>query len=288
MNQQFRWWPSVVAIAGLLLGPSWLFAARDDEEVTTEGPEVNQWAAMNADVDAWIFQGNGNAQKGREQIQTRLKLRLAELERVCGLKEAQKQKLMLAARGDTQRFFEQVDDLRERFAVVKHDQNAWNQFWPEIMPLQKKLSGGLFDERSFFVKTLRKTLDSQQWNKYQQLAAERKRFHYQAIIEAAMASLDNNLALRNEQHQALARLLTDETQPPPTFGDYDFYLVMYRLCKLPKDKVRPVLDKRQMKLFEQQCQQYLGMKQFLVQNGYLDEEDAGHDAPVFDVEVEFP
>ena len=65
----------------------------------------------------------------------------------------------------------------------------------------------------------------------------------------------------------------EETQPPPTFGQYDQYLVMHQLGKLAEPKLKPLLEEHQWKLLEGQIQQYKGMEQFLIQNGLIPKED---------------
>ena len=45
-------------------------------------------------------------------------------------------------------------------------------------------------------------------------------------------------------------------EPPIAFGQYDYYLVMYRLARLPEKDVKPLLDERQWKLMRQQFNQY--------------------------------
>jgi hypothetical protein len=102
---------------------------------------------------------------------------------------------------------------------------------------------------------------------------ERRKFRYRASIEVAVTNLESTVPLRHTQHEAIVKLLLDETQPPPTFGQYDQYLVMHQLGKLAEPKLKPLLDERQWKLLEGQIQQYKGMEQFLIQNGLIPKED---------------
>jgi hypothetical protein len=274
MNEKLRTIPRVLALGALLLGATDGFAAPDDEEPAPDAAAVNQNFNMNeSNFDQWVFQGAGNASAGRQRIRSRLKLQLDELHRVCGLTDAQKQKLALAAEGDTKRFFDQVEEVRQKFLKVRNDQNAFNGIWQEIQPLQMKQAAGLFGDKSFYAKTLRKTLNAEQVEKYQAVLDERRRFRYRASIEVAMATLESSVALRNEQREALVHILIDKTQPPIAFGpsQYDYYLVMYRLTSL-KD-VKPLFDERQWKLMQQQFNQYRGWKQMLIQNGVIGADD---------------
>jgi hypothetical protein len=274
MNQTGRALRDVLALLAVILGQAVVFAAPDDQEPPPAAAVANEGFFMaEENFDQWIFQGVGNANAGRERIKSRLKLQLDELDRVCGLTETQKQKLTLAAHGDTKRFFDQVEEVRKRFQAVKNDQNAFNQIWQEIQPLQQKQMTGLFGETSFFAKTLRKTLSTEQAAKYKVVVDDRRRFRYRASIEVALMTLENSVALRHEQHAALSKLLIEETQPPHVFGQYDYYLVMHQLSKLSEQKVKPLLDERQWKLLQQQFVQFRGMEAFLVQNGMIAKDD---------------
>lgn len=272
MNQKTRNLRRVLAMLAILLGPMAVFAAPDDGEPppAAEAQANNGFNMEESNFDQWIFQGSGNAAAGRARINSHLKLKLDELVRVCGLTEAQQQKLTLAARGDMKRFFDQVEEVRKKFLAVKNDQNAFNGIWQEINPLQQKQAAGLFGETSIFAKTLRKTLTDEQQAQYRIVVEERRRFRYRSAIEVSLISLGNTVALRHDQHEALLKLLIEETQPPYLFGQNDNYLVMYRLAMLPATKLKPLLDERQWKLLQQQFNQARGMEAHLVQSGIID------------------
>ncbi len=69
--------------------------------------------------------------------------------------------------------------------------------------------------------------------------------------------------------------MLDETKPPLNFGQYDHYLVMYRLAHMPPARIQPLLDDRQWKALQPQLNQYRGMQSFLIQQGLLPPEDVG-------------
>ncbi|HLQ43829.1 MAG TPA: hypothetical protein VK137_03800, partial [Planctomycetaceae bacterium] len=201
--------------------------------------------------------------------ETQLKLQAEEVDRACGLTEAQKKKLQLAGRGDIKRFFERVEELRKKFLLVRRDQQKFNEIWQDIQPLQMTLNSGLFDDQSFFHKTVRRTLTAEQAGHYEQVERERRQFRYRAKVELVVATLENGLPMRDEQRQKLIRLVLDETQPPRKFGQYDYYVVMLQVSKLPENKLKPLFDNAQWKIMRQQFDQVKGMEQFLKQNGGL-------------------
>ncbi len=266
----------LTAIMIQILGSSFACAAPDDvEAVKQDEQQINvQFFQMDEqNFDANVFQPSGNAKAARTQIETKLKLQLDELHRVCGITDAQKQKLTLAASSDIKRFFDDVDRIRKKVKAGKIDQNAWNNIWQEIQPLRNRQSAGLFGDTSFFAKTVRKTLTEEQIQKYDVVVKERRKFRYRATLEVVVTNLASTVPLRHTQHEAIVKLLLEETQPPPTFGQYDQYLVMHQLGKLAEPKLKPLLEEHQWKLLEGQIQQYKGMEQFLIQNGLIPKED---------------
>lgn len=272
MNHTGRALRDVLMLLAIMFGPAVVFAAPDDgEPPPVADAQINNGFMMDeANFDQQIFRGSGNAAAGRARINSHLKLKLDEVNRVCDLTEAQQKKLTLAARGDMKRFFDQVEEVRKKFLAVKNDPNGFNQIWQELSPLQQKQAAGLFGESSIYAKTLRKTLTDEQQAKYRIVVEERRRFRYRATIEVSLTSLGNTVALRHDQHEALLKLLVEETQPPYLFGQYDNHLVMYRLAQLPVNKVKPLLDERQWKLLQQQFNQARGLEAHLVQSGIID------------------
>ena len=76
------------------------------------------------------------------------------------------------------------------------------------------------------------------------------------------------------------KLLLDETQPPPTFGQYDQYLIIHQLAKLSELKLKPILDDNQWNQMQGQFNQARGMEQFLIQNGLLPKDDIENNFPI--------
>jgi hypothetical protein len=264
---------AAIVLALLACSARICLAAPDDEEPPAEAPGVNQVFAINeTNFDQWVFQSNGNAETARERIKSRLALQVAELERICDLSDAQKEKLSLAARGDVRRFFGQVEEVRAKFMKARNDQNAFGQIWQEIQPLQSKQAVGLFGDRSLFAKTLRNTLTAEQWEKYRTVLEERHRFRYRATIEVAIASLESSVALRREQRETLGHLLLDRTNPPLVFGRSDYWFVMHRLAGLKEIELKPLFDEQQWNKLRPQLLQ-ANYRQMLIQNGVIATDD---------------
>jgi hypothetical protein len=270
-------------LGAVLLAPfSCGVVAKAQEEGEDEAAMVvAQPVFADENFDQWVFQNQGNAQNGRKRIEQMLTLRTEEIDRVCGLSEGQKKKLQLAGRGDIKRFFDRVEDARKVFQAVKHDQNKFQEIWQHIQPLQTELSAGLFGESSIFRKTVRKTLSAEQAASYDKIEQERRASLYRAKIELAVAMLDNGLPLHDEQRRKLVELLVADTKPPKRFGQYDYYVVLIQMAKLPEGKVKPLFDAAQWRAVQQQLNNTRGMELWLKQNGVMgdDAEDATDTKP---------
>lgn len=250
-------------------------AAPDDEEITAEAAAAleqrgrGQVFFADENFDQWVFQGVSNAEQGRLRLQTQANLRLSEINRVCQLSAGQKQKLQLAVRGDMQRFNEEVEEVRRKFDLVKHDQNALGNIWQDIQPLQRKLAAGLMTSDSLLMKTVHGTLNPEQLAAYDAVQDQRRKFSFRAAICLSMVTLENAVSLSSHERDALAKLLLAEAKPPETSGQYDYYLVMYRLAHLPESKVKPLVDAQRWKKLKTQFNQYRGMEAFLIQQGLI-------------------
>jgi hypothetical protein len=254
--------------------------ASDDDEVV-EGPvgrPSQQQAALRvpqmADFDQQFFQGAGNASSAEQHLRSQIRLQIVELDRICQLDDAQKAKLELAARGDLRRFLEPVDVLRQKFNAARQDQNALNAIWQELHNLQAKMFRGLTGPGSLLTKTIPQTLTSEQTSKYDAVVSQRQVFRYRASIGVALHNVEATVALTHEQRERLTRLLLD-LPPPHTFGQYDHYLVLYRLANLPAEKIQPLLDERQWEAMKKHLDRYRGLRSFLIEQGLLSREDVG-------------
>jgi hypothetical protein len=251
------------------------FAAEDDEIVVGPVPANLPQQRQNLhgiNFDQQVFQNQGDAKLGEQRLRTQVALQLSELTRVCQLSDEQKQKLELAARGDVQRFLDEVNVQRQWFNAVKHDQNAVNQMWQKIQPLQNKMARGLTGPGSLSVKVIPKTLTPEQTVRHDAVMGERRRFRYQSSIAVALHTIEATVALKQEQREALSGLLL-ALPAPQASGQYDHYLIMYRLAGLPPEKIQLLLDDRQWTALKQQFNQYRGMKEFLIQQGLLTREE---------------
>jgi hypothetical protein len=255
----------------LLTAPVCLLAQEDEEEpVVVEGRNQRvMWT--DETIDQWIFGSGRNAQQARKRLETQLTLRIDELDRACQLTEEQKKKLQLAGQGDIKRLYDDTAIIRQKFDKLRNDQNAINQIFQEIQPLQARISAGIFRAESFYQKSVLKILGAEQAAKMAQLDLDRRIFRYHANILLTLTVVDAGVPLRDEQRQKLIKLLQEETKPPKRFGQYDSYVVMLQMSKLPPEKIKAILDETQWKAMQGQFQQAKGLELYLQQNGILDQ-----------------
>jgi hypothetical protein len=273
-----RW--AIALAACLALAPS---LARAVDDVVVADLVAAQAAAPNGVfinnnnnnnltvVDQWLFPNNQAAGK-RTSWATTLGRQLAELKRCGDLSDAQSKKMALAMQCDVERFFAQVDQLRERFP--KADQANMQEVQQEMFPLQlKSQTGDLCGSDSFFEKMLPRVLDEKQLIKYREVLAERRQHRYLAAIDAGLLDVEDRVALNSQQHDAIQRLLAERPVPRtiPT-GWYMTTLIMYRLSQLPPGQLRPLFDESHWNAFNQDRMRYNGYGQYLKQIGVLADE----------------
>jgi hypothetical protein len=267
----------IMALWALVL--SWMaisarvgFAAPDDVEQPPPKELARSPNVAARSVDQWVFRRNGNATLAREEFEYQLTVQAEELERLYGLDETQKAKLILAGRGDINRFFAQVEDVRTKTLKAKNDRIALAEIWPEIQALSVKRAVGLFGEGSLYAKTLRQLPTVEQSAKYQAVVEARRRVRYSAAIEVAISSLEESIAWRPEQRKALCKMLMDRTKPPLAFSRNDFGFVMYRLAGFRETELRSFFDEDQWNRLRPRLLQ-ANFRQSLIQNGVIAPED---------------
>jgi hypothetical protein len=261
--------------------------AQDEfEDVEVEAGDVNanargmifiQPQQPNAEqFEQWVFNRYGGAGIARNRFNAALELHIDEINRVCGINDSQRKKLLLAGRGDIKRFFDRVEEAKRRFLLVANDQNR--NVMEDIQPLQLALNAGIFVEDSIFAKAVKTILSEEQSDLLGAQEKHRNQNRYATTIDWFVTHVDKGLGLRAAQRKRLAELLK-ETRPPRRFGSSDYYYLMYRASQIDEEKVKPIFDDVQWRIFSMQLTQARGMQQWLKNNGMIDDEpqDGGGD-----------
>jgi hypothetical protein len=213
----------------------------------------------------WLY----NASQGQFDSESELALMLESVDRVCGLSAPQKEKLLLAGRGDYARFERQVDELRAEYVGKTYDQNKVGEIYNKIQPLGMSYQAGLLGESSLFAKVLTQTLTPEQAKDFEQLEAERQQTRYAAKVRLYVAALERSCPLTDKQRTALIELLIGETKAPKRFGQYDWYVILYQAGKVPDEKYEQIIDAAQMRHLKNTLRQGQGMEHFLRQQELL-------------------
>lgn len=235
--------------------------------------------------EQWVFQQYGNALTARARLKESLELYTEDVDRACGLSDAQKQKLRLAGRGDIERFFRAYEVVKKKFQTIKNDQQKVNQIFQDISPLQAQMMSGLFDRDSLLQKCLINTISREQFLKYHKLDQERRRFHHESKVGLVVMMLDQSAPITAEQRRQLTTLLLRETRPPRKFGQYDYYVMMHQVSKIDDANFKKILDNIQWQVFNQQLGQLRNIEQWLKQNGLLSDDEDDSDILLPDEQV---
>ena len=263
---------AAVLLAAVATAPAARAQGWDDEEEGEAEVVMNPHMAVYSDeqFDQWVFGGGKNLATVRTSTDSLLAMQIEEIDRACGLTEAQKTKLRLAGRGDLKRFFDVYDEKKRKFQTLKNDQNRINEVFQEIQPLQATIAAGPFGEGSIFAKTIGKTLDPPQAERFEKVANEKRTYRYRARVELAVNLLDNYVGFTADQRHRLASVLAEETRAPKKFGRYDYQVVILQASKLPEAKLRPIFpDDAQWRKVRRQMDQVKGLELYLKNNGFL-------------------
>ena len=255
--------------------------AQQPEVVEDEAPDtqpVNGRFEMSIEqFDMWIYGNNfqmnrtlGLPNNGpRVRLDTMLAQKLEDLQKVCKVSDAQKEKLRLAGRGDINRFLEEVEVKRKKFEEVRRDQNKFGQFYQQIQPLRATFQAGLFADGSFFAKALKRNLDGAEAARFDADRREHSAFRYAASVDMLTARLGLALGLTDDQRGRASRVIIDNTRPPKAMGQQEFNVVFYQASTVPLAKFKDILDADQIKVLERHFAQTRFQERNLKANGYV-------------------
>ena len=216
---------------------------------------------LDKTVEQWIYGGNG-AEGIRKRIEAALTQDIKRFDQKYGLTPAQKKKLELAGRYDMKRFFDRVEEAKAEYRRVKGD---WNQVGNRIFELQRMQNHvftELFGDESMLTKTLKTNLTPEQITRHDKAV-------YRQRVEWMAALLHNRLNLNPDQRRGLVTLIVEETPPLRRYGSFDYDAIMLQLSRLPRERLRTVLDEGQCRELTVRFDQARRMESILVSEGYL-------------------
>jgi hypothetical protein len=225
----------------------------------------NRWVMDDNQFNQWVFNENG----GGLDEDSEVTLMVESIDRACHLTPAQKEKIQLGAHGDYARFKEEIDELRAEFVGKAYDQNDMNKIWQKISPVQQKYQAGLLGEKSLFAKVVQTTLTPEQHEEFDAAQAERRKAKHAAKVRLFVAMLDQSCPMKASQRDAFVELLLKDTKPALRTSEYDWYVVIVQVAKLPDKKLTPILDSAQLKFVKKVAARGRGMEAHLIRLGVL-------------------
>ena len=127
---------------------------KDEQDGT--GPVRWRKVVARSAFDRFAFGSMGNAESARAHGEAVLAQLIDQMDHVRKLTPVEKQKLLLAGRGDLKRLFDRIEDRRRTFESLRTDVDRCRELLGTLEPLHRRLVRGPFEAESLFFKTLKK------------------------------------------------------------------------------------------------------------------------------------
>ncbi|MFI5459490.1 MAG: hypothetical protein ACHRXM_29035 [Isosphaerales bacterium] len=268
----------VMALAVAATGP--LARAQDffeKHEIDEAALPLLHFGVSNQQFDQRVF-GSGGAAQFRRRVELSLTARVSDVDRICQLTAVQKKKLLLAGRGDIKRFFDHVEESRQK---IEHESIDLDELRAILQEFQRRLARSRFDlfgEKSLFQKSLKNTLTAEQFATFQKITRDVVAAHHRTTITWVAGIMDTTLRLSKEQHRRFEELLVNETRPPMRFGEYDYYGLMFQLSRLPDARLRPIFDGDQWSKLSLGLAEAVRLEQTLKEGGFVPDDQVAEAA----------
>jgi hypothetical protein len=221
-----------------------------------------------------LVYGQGDPDGARRRLESRLRSRIEQIDRVCKLTQDQTSKLNVAGRGDIKRAFARAEELKAKHASVRPGVEGERQLARDIAEYRRAMTElDCFGDGSLFLKILPKTLTARQWALREKSIRDASNVQHRSTIRWAVGSLDIWLQLGTERREKLEQLLISRTVAPRKFGEYDYYGLVFQVSKLPEKELRPLFDDGQWQKIGRQFAEAQRLEKVLRLGGFLPEED---------------
>jgi hypothetical protein len=276
----------LVAVA-LAAGATGRVARAQDDHEPEDNAAVDPFVATRvAANEARLFAVMQNQAEQRllqrDQLKARLDAMLSrqldDLKSSCRLSEAQIKKARVAGHGDIKRLM----DARDATARAAQRPNIQGHVVIKLAiggaPVVNDVSEDSFGEGSLFSKMLRKTLDREQAQRYEQALAKQNRQRYEWALLRGANSIQTSLDLSGAQAEELVALIVRETRPPKRYGRApDLHLLLFQIARLPEATVRPLLTHeqgRRLRMWTAAFKDEEGGEESLTRDGFIFDDTA--------------
>lgn len=250
----------VVPLLGALLAGRPLQGSDDTVGEEKEAQQQqNQFQTIALDQQMQQMLGDGSG-RGIEVVRTKamasLELEIDSLDEACGLSDAQRDKLTLAARLEAAAAMQLFAAFQRRYSgrtvdfQTREGQETWQQFHRELNEIQRATSRS-GSARHLPGRVVGSLLDDRQRDVWQAEAASRRASQWRRFMDGGLAILESSVGMTDRQHAALVAMLMED--PPridmaktrEAFGDQTPFLCWYALSRLDKDRLEAIFDARQ-------------------------------------------
>lgn len=269
--------------------------AAGEESADQDGNRVDLGANFDANVfeqpgGGWVLReglaavpplnGAGSPALARARVGGRA--RLEQVERVCELSQGQRRKLEMAIEVDIRRGVAEIEEIRRGYAGVTIDmrdrkgQQQWGRFQQDVQRCRRRLLT-LFEEGSLYAESLATVLDERQAAVLAAETAARRSFRWKSLVSSVMLRLDDMLALTQDEHDAIERLLV-EREPPLRLDvpnrqrneQAEQMLVYSMLAEADQKALRAVVGEERWKTVQALANQGRSMRSWIEGQGLLE------------------
>jgi hypothetical protein len=258
-------------------GNGWVI--RGGGRVIIQGPV--RVMGLNGLQVAAASDGQGTPSFGRARALGEKKLE--RIESACGLSAEQRRQLGMAIESDARRFAAEIDAVRSRYQGREVNMNEpagqkeWHAFQQDVQRCRDRLRG-LFGSGSFFAAVLGGTLDERQLACLEEEQSARRSFHWRAMVAEVLAKLDDTLALTQQQHAVIERLLLahqpalriDEAGQTRDDANLRRQLVLLVLSEVDAKALQAAVNDRQWRGLSTLTAQGRAMRSWIEQQGVLE------------------
>ena len=202
---------------------------------------ANNFGQPDEQFDLWVYGSRGDI--AQQKLEKTIERKVEEVCRGYEVSERTRQRIELAATADKQRFYRDVDKLRQRY----HDQAAEGKANPqkevtfEATQLRNRLRD-LLGTQSFFAKAAKRILIEEFAANGNVTAEDLLNRRHRSNVELAIQHLESRTNLQFANKAALAELVFRETRPTEAFGDADELVVKYRFSHIPEETLKPLFE----------------------------------------------
>lgn len=232
----------------------------EDVEVFVMSPEA---------FEPWAFGGN-RAFTGdlRQGLYRAMESQAERFGRTYELSEQQVTKLRLAGQGDVDRYWAELEQVREKFLQPRYGTDSIDDMDDDRARLLASHEL-LFSPYSLQRKTLFAMLPEADRKRYEQEQFEWARHHHAYAIGALMRFVVPG-GRSPEQRSQLEQQLMERIPVPRASTAYDLYLAVLHLAQLPPDELIALDPAFQGKNFHALLEQARNIEPLLIRHGLID------------------